>query len=134
MAADREYRTLDLTETFLETYAGKEFSEADRRLFRKALRLLDDNEKHPSLRVHKLQGDREGSWSASASDELRMTFERLAGGRKRMLTCSRHYGELRQADEDLAAGGAISLEDALAKVRQAARKARRRSRPATRKT
>ncbi len=92
-AGDYEYKTLDFTETFLETYASQEFADKDRRQFRKALRLLDQNEKHPSLRVHKLEGDREGSWSASASDELRMTFERTAGGRKRMLTCSCHYGD-----------------------------------------
>lgn len=92
MAGD-EYRTLDFTETFLETYAGRQFGDKDRRLFRKALRLLDGDEKHPSLRVHKLLGDQEGSSSVSASDELRMTFERQPHGRKRMLTCSRHYGD-----------------------------------------
>jgi len=85
------YRTLDFTATFLQTYARKDFSAADRKSFVKALRLLDDNEMHPSLRVHKLEGEREGSWSASASDVLRITFERSAGGRKRLLTCSRHY-------------------------------------------
>lgn len=93
MPGGYDHRTLDFTETFLETYAGKEFSEKERRLFRKALRLLDQDESHPSLRVHKLQGDQAGSWSASASDELRMTFERQPGRRKRMLTCSRHYGD-----------------------------------------
>ena len=93
MAAGGVYRNLDFTDTFLETYAAKEFSGADRRAFRKALRLLDENDRHPSLRVHKLQGDREGSWSASASDVLRMTFERVGEDRKRMLTCSRHYGD-----------------------------------------
>jgi mRNA-degrading endonuclease YafQ of YafQ-DinJ toxin-antitoxin module len=93
VATGDDYGTLDFTETFLETYGGKDFSEKERRLFRKALRFLDQDEKHPSLRVHKLQGDQEGSWSASASDELRMTFERSPGGRKRMLTCSRHYAE-----------------------------------------
>lgn len=93
MAGGDDYGTLDFTETFLETYGGKEFSEKERRLLRKALRLLDQDEKHPSLRVHKLHGDQEGSWTASASDELRMTFERQSGGRKRMLTCSRHYGD-----------------------------------------
>lgn len=92
MASGYEYSSLDFTEAFLETYASKAFDEKERRLFRKALRLLDQDEKHPSLRVHKLHGDQEGSWSASASDELRMTFERLAAGRKRLLTCSRHYG------------------------------------------
>jgi mRNA-degrading endonuclease YafQ of YafQ-DinJ toxin-antitoxin module len=86
-----EYSSLDFTETFLETYASRDFSKADRSQFRKALRLLDQNEKHPSLRVHPLQGDRDGAWAASASDVLRLTFERLPDGRKRMLTCSRHY-------------------------------------------
>jgi mRNA-degrading endonuclease YafQ of YafQ-DinJ toxin-antitoxin module len=85
------YRTLDVTATFLEDFAGRDFSASDRKIFLKALRLLDNNEKHPSLRVHKLEGDREGSWSASASDVLRITFERLDGGRKRLLTCSKHY-------------------------------------------
>lgn len=93
MPAGYEHRTLDFTETFLETYAGKRFSEQERKLFRKALRLLDQDEKHPLLRVHKLHGDQEGSWSVSASDALRMTFERRPEGRKRMLTCSRHYDE-----------------------------------------
>ncbi len=86
-----EYLSLDFTDTFLETFASKDFRTAERKSFLKALRLLDSNEKHPSLRVHRLEGDREGSWSASASDVLRMTFERLEGGRKRMLTCNRHY-------------------------------------------
>ncbi len=86
-----EYRSLDFTDTFLETFASKDFRTAERKSFLKALRLLDSNEKHPSLRVHRLEGDREGSWSASASDVLRMTFERLESGRKRMLTCTRHY-------------------------------------------
>jgi Txe/YoeB family toxin of Txe-Axe toxin-antitoxin module len=91
--AGDDYRTLDFTETFLETYAGREFGDRERRLFRKALRLLDRDERHPSLRVHKLHGDQDGSWSVSASHELRMTFERRPDGRKRMLTCSRHYGD-----------------------------------------
>jgi len=85
------YRFLDFTETFLTTFASRDFSVAERRLILKALRLLDENERHPSLRVHQLHGDREGSWSASASAELRVTFERHAGGRKRLLTCSHHY-------------------------------------------
>ena len=85
------YRSLDFTETFLATFAGRDFSSAERRLILKALRLLDDNERHPSLRVHQLHGDREGSWSAPASAELRVTFERHDGGRKRLLTCSHHY-------------------------------------------
>ena len=90
MAGGR-YSTIDFTETFLATFSSRDFSPAERKLFLKALRLLDENERHPSLRVHQLHGDRGGSWSASASRELRMTFERLPDGRYRMLTCSRHH-------------------------------------------
>jgi mRNA interferase RelE/StbE len=83
------YKSLDITDTFRETFAS--FEKRDRNRFLKALRFLDENEKHPSLRVHELEGDLAGTWSASASDVLRMTFERTTGGRKTMLTCSRHY-------------------------------------------
>lgn len=87
------YRTLDFTDAFLDDLRESRFSPDERKQLFKALRLLDDNEKHPSLRVHKLEGDREGSWSASASKSLRLTFARLPGGRKRLLTFTRHYGE-----------------------------------------
>ena len=87
----RAYRRIDFTDTFLESFSSKDLTSSDRAAILKALRLLDDDEQHPSLRVHKLAGDREGSWSASASRVLRLTFERLDAGRKRMLTCSKHY-------------------------------------------
>lgn len=86
-----DYRSLDFTATFLETFAARDFTAADRAAILKALRLLDENERHPSLRIHRLEGDREGSWSASATSTLRLTFERLDGGRKRLLTASKHY-------------------------------------------
>ena len=86
-----DYRSLDFTATFLATLATGTFTPSERKRFLKALDLLDSDEQHPSLRVHELKGDRDGSWSAAASDVLRMTFERQPGGRKRMLTCSRHY-------------------------------------------
>lgn len=85
------YQTLEFTDTFLTTFAAREFSASDRSAFLKALRLLDADDRRPSLRVHALLGDRRGSWSASASGALRMTFERLPGNKRRMLTCSRHY-------------------------------------------
>jgi hypothetical protein len=85
------YKSLDFTETFLETFGSKDLTAADRRLIRKALRLLDTDEKHPSLRVHQLQGDLTGLWSASASDVLRLTFVRTGQGRKTLVSCSRHY-------------------------------------------
>lgn len=86
-----EYATVRLTSEFVESLVGREFSHNERQRFTRALRLLDTNERHPSLRVHLLHGDQAGIWSASPSDELRMTFERLPDGRKLMLLCTRHY-------------------------------------------
>ena len=67
------------------------FRAADQKRFAKALRLLDTDERHPSLRVHALQGDLAGVWSASAADDLRIEFLRDDGGKKILLRCSRHY-------------------------------------------
>jgi len=86
-----EYAHLIIPSEFIESFGAKGFSHADRQRFVRALRLLDTNEQHPSLRVHALQGKEAGTWSASASDELRITFKRLPDGRKLLLTCSRHY-------------------------------------------
>jgi mRNA-degrading endonuclease YafQ of YafQ-DinJ toxin-antitoxin module len=85
------FQSLDFTDTFLETFGSKDFSAADRKAIRKALRLLDTDEKHPSLRVHQLQGELTGLWSASATDALRLTFVRSGQGRKTLVSCSRHY-------------------------------------------
>jgi mRNA-degrading endonuclease YafQ of YafQ-DinJ toxin-antitoxin module len=85
------FRSLDFTDTFLETFGSKDFTAAERKAIRKALRLLDTDERHRSLRVHQLQGDLAGLWSASASDVLRLTFVRTAQGRKTMVSCTRHY-------------------------------------------
>jgi mRNA-degrading endonuclease YafQ of YafQ-DinJ toxin-antitoxin module len=68
-----------------------EFRTADQRRFAKALRLLDADERHPSLRVHDLGGDLVGVWSASASDDLRIELVRDASGKKTLIRCSRHY-------------------------------------------
>lgn len=67
------------------------FSSADQKRFLKAVRLVDENERHPSLRVHELSGDLSGTWSASPSDELRILFVRLDGGRTLLIRCTRHY-------------------------------------------
>jgi mRNA-degrading endonuclease YafQ of YafQ-DinJ toxin-antitoxin module len=85
------FASLDFTDTFLETFGSKDFTTAERRAVRKALRLLDRDEKHPSLRVHQLGGSLAGLWSVSASDVLRLTFVRTGHGRKTMVSCSRHY-------------------------------------------
>jgi plasmid maintenance system killer protein len=87
------YATLEVSVELLESFGGNEFSFAERRRFLRALRLLDENERHRSLRVHALKGDKEGLWSASACDELRITFRRLPNGRKAIVECSRHYGD-----------------------------------------
>jgi len=86
-----EYTTVVLTSDFVESYGAREFSAAERKRFARALRLLDTDEQHPSLRVHQLMGKARGIWSASASDELRITFARRADGVKVILRCSRHY-------------------------------------------
>ena len=49
------FRSLEFTDTFLETFGSKDFTAAERKALRKALRLLDHDERHPSLRVHQLQ-------------------------------------------------------------------------------
>jgi len=67
-----------------------EFRVADQKRFANALRLLDTDERHPSLRVHDLGGDLAGVWSASASDDLRIEFVRDTGGQKTLIRCSRH--------------------------------------------
>ena len=85
------FRSLEFTDTFLETFGSKDFTAAERRAIRKALRLLDHDDRHPSLQVHQLQGDLAGLWSASASDSLRLTFVRTSRGRKALVSCSRHY-------------------------------------------
>jgi len=58
-----------------------------------SLKTLDDNEKTPSLRVHDLGGQLKGIWSASASKSLRITFARLDGGYKLLLTVDHHDGD-----------------------------------------
>ena len=84
-------RTIQFTLRFLDDLTGSDFTTAERRRILRALVLLDSNERHPSLRVHELQGSLKGTWSASASDQLRIHFERIEGGRKRLLRCIRHY-------------------------------------------
>jgi addiction module RelE/StbE family toxin len=42
---------------------------------RAALELLSDDLLHPKLKAHKLTGELEGSWAASAGYDLRIVFE-----------------------------------------------------------
>ena len=86
-----DYLTLVFTSEFMESL--ERLSSADRRRVRHALGLLDSNEQHPSLNIHQLEGKGVGTWTAYASRSLRVTFERLVGGRKRLIEASQHYGD-----------------------------------------
>jgi mRNA-degrading endonuclease YafQ of YafQ-DinJ toxin-antitoxin module len=86
-----EYSKLRFTPEFLATFGDRKLTASDRAQILRALALLDSNERHPSLRVHALSGQLEGLWSASASDSLRLTFERLPDAVKNMVRCTKHY-------------------------------------------
>lgn len=90
------YQTLEISEEFMRSLLGGRFSRSEQDQLFKALQLLDENERHPSLRVHRLTGPLAGQWVAYASTgraALRVTFKRLSGGRKEILDASRHYGD-----------------------------------------
>lgn len=86
-----DYRTLLFTDEFLDSIFA--LSSTDQRRIRRALRQLDADETTPSLHVHQLKGQQAGLWTAYASKSLRITFERLEGGRKRLIEASQHYGD-----------------------------------------
>jgi len=80
---------LEFTTEFLATF--QRLSTTDQGRVSRALELLDQNERHPSLNVHQLKGQQAGVWTAYATKSLRITFERLAGSRKRLVGASHHY-------------------------------------------
>jgi len=65
-----------LTEQFEQAY--QKLSDAERRSVRKALSLLGENLRYPSLRVNKMEG-RRNIWEARPSRRMRMTFEVAEG-------------------------------------------------------
>jgi len=83
--------TLRFTREFFQSFADRRFTAEDRARILDALERLDANERHPSLRVHALKGNLAGRWSASASDSLRLIFERRPNGEKVVLECTKHY-------------------------------------------
>lgn len=92
MPDPRGYGTLEfMRATFLNSLS--DLARDDQRRVVRSLDQLDDDERTPSLRVHRLQGSQAGLWSASASRSLRITFLRLDGGRKLLVECSQHYGD-----------------------------------------
>lgn len=82
---------LEFTTDFLAAF--QRLSTTDQGRISRALELLDQNERHPSLKVHQLKGQQAGVWVAYASKSLRITFERIEGSRKRLLGASQHYGD-----------------------------------------
>jgi mRNA-degrading endonuclease YafQ of YafQ-DinJ toxin-antitoxin module len=86
-----EFQTLTFTTEFLDSLFA--LSSSDQRRIGRALRMLDADELHPSLQVHQLKGQQAGLWAAYASKGLRITFQRLDGGRKRLRAASHHYGD-----------------------------------------
>jgi mRNA interferase RelE/StbE len=63
---------LDYTDRFLRAYADLTDEEIQR--VKKALRLLVENPRHPSLHVKRVQGT-DHIWEAGASLSIRLTFE-----------------------------------------------------------
>ena len=57
--------------------AHEKLTKAEKRSVHKALTLLGDNPRHPSLRVKRMEGNR-NIWEARPSKRLWMTFE-MAG-------------------------------------------------------
>src|SRR4051812_15950931 len=88
----RAYRSLEfMRATFLSSLS--DLARDDQRRIIRALEQLDDDERTPSLRVHRLHGSRVELWSASASRNLRLSCLRLDSGRKLLVDCSQHYGD-----------------------------------------
>jgi mRNA-degrading endonuclease YafQ of YafQ-DinJ toxin-antitoxin module len=85
------YRTLRSTPRFVSDLIG--LPRTEQKQIAKWIKVLDDNEKTPSLRVHELQGQLQGIWTAAASKSLRITFVRLDGGYKLLLTVDHHDGD-----------------------------------------
>jgi len=65
------------TERFLRAY--RKLTAADRQRVDRALTRLLEDERHPSLRLKRMQGTA-AIWEARASDDLRITFERSEDG------------------------------------------------------
>lgn len=59
--------------------AYRKLTAADRQRVDRALTRLLEDERHPSLRLKRMQGA-VAIWEARASDDLRITLERTEGG------------------------------------------------------
>ena len=87
------YTSLDFSDKFLDHLVKKGFGAAEHRQIAKALVQLDVDETHSSLNVHQLHGREDDMWTAYVSRSIRITFARTSGGRKSLVSCSRHYDD-----------------------------------------
>ena len=87
------FESLIFSDRFPAAFADRRFTVADRAALLKALELLNQNETHPSLRVHALKGAQAGTVSAWASRSLRINFTRAADGKKPLIDCTKHYDD-----------------------------------------
>ena len=85
------FESLAFSDEYFRDFADRRFSPQERARALKAMDLLDRDERHPSLRVHALSGNLSGLWSASVTDNIRIEFVRLPGGRKRCVSLTKHY-------------------------------------------
>lgn len=83
--------SLRLSKRFTADLLDNRWTAAERSAVKKALELLDTKDQHPSLRIHRLAGDPEGSWTAYVTMSVRITFRREPDGLKQLLTLTKHY-------------------------------------------
>lgn len=84
---------IELTETFKKHYA--DLPEYIQRKVKKALRLLAENPRHPSLRSKPVEGA-PGIYEASTDLQYRVTYERLPGDVLRLRVVGKHYETLKK--------------------------------------
>ncbi len=78
---------IDLTDTFLKGYA--KLPDAIQKKVKKALRLLAENPRHPSLQTKPVEGA-PGIYEARVNQGYRMTYERLSGDVLRIRVVGKH--------------------------------------------
>jgi mRNA-degrading endonuclease YafQ of YafQ-DinJ toxin-antitoxin module len=84
---------IETTETFLKQF--KELPKEIQKKGRKAIRLLAENPKHPSLRSKPIRGAK-GIFEASLDMQYRLTYERLPGDVLRLRVVGLHDEALKK--------------------------------------
>lgn len=84
---------IEFTDTFLEQF--KQLPQDIQKKGRKAIRLLSEDPKHPSLRSKPIQGAK-GIYEASLDMHYRITYERLPGDILRLRVVGSHDEALKK--------------------------------------